>query len=68
MTHPDSPPGGGPGRADVNLRVLWPQWQGAGTSSVRELASEFPLTSADAGMPWGRPSWKRSCRRTTAPR
>jgi len=23
------------------LRLVWPQWQGAGTSSVRELAPEF---------------------------
>jgi hypothetical protein len=29
MTDPDSPPG--PGRDGVNLRLLWPQWQGAGT-------------------------------------
>jgi arginase len=68
MTDPGSPPGGSPGRDGVHLRLLWPQWQGAGTSSVRELASEFPLDVARrGGMPWARLSWKRSCRRTTAP-
>lgn len=30
----------------VTLRLLWPQWQGAGTSSVREFASEFPFDVA----------------------
>jgi hypothetical protein len=49
MTHPDSPPGGGPGRDGVNLRLLWPQWQGAGTSSVSELAPEFPFDVAQRG-------------------
>jgi hypothetical protein len=34
--------GRGPVRDGVTLRLLWPRWQGAGTSSVRELASEFP--------------------------
>jgi hypothetical protein len=28
------------------LRLVWPQWQGAGTSSVRSLASEFPFDVA----------------------
>ncbi|MCE3556398.1 arginase family protein [Pseudonocardia sp. RS11V-5] len=31
------------------LRLLCPQWQGAGTSSVRELASEFPFDVARRG-------------------
>ncbi len=53
MTHPDSPPGGGPGRDGVSLRLLWPQWQGAGTSSVRELASEFPFDVARRGYAVG---------------
>jgi hypothetical protein len=30
----------------TNLRLLWPQWQGAGTSSVREPAPEFPFDVA----------------------
>lgn len=53
MTHPDSPPGGGPGREGVSLRLLWPQWQGAGTSSVRELAPEFPFDVARRGYAVG---------------
>jgi hypothetical protein len=53
MTHPDSPPGSGSGRDGVNLRLLWPQWQGAGTSSVRELASEFPFDVARRGYAVG---------------
>ena len=53
MTHPGSPPSSGPGRDDVSLRLLWPQWQGAGTSSVRELASEFPFDVARRGYAVG---------------
>jgi arginase len=51
MAQPDSPPGSG--RDGVNLRLLWPQWQGAGTSSVRELASEFPFDVARRGYAVG---------------
>src|SRR5215831_18005717 len=53
MTHPDSPPGPGSGRDGVTLRLLWPQWQGAGTSSVRELAPEFPFDVARRGYAVG---------------
>ena len=53
MTYPDSPPGAGPGRDGVHLRLLWPQWQGAGTSSVRELAPEFPFDIARRGYAVG---------------
>jgi arginase len=53
MTHPDSPPGAGPGHDGVHLRLLWPQWQGAGTSSVRELAPEFPFDIARRGYAVG---------------
>lgn len=35
------------------LRLVWPQWQGAGTSSVRELASEFPFDVARRGYAVG---------------
>ncbi len=35
------------------LRLLWPQWQGAGTSSVRELAAEFPFDVARRGYAVG---------------
>jgi hypothetical protein len=38
---------------DVHLRLLCPQWQGAGTSSVRELASEFPFDVARRGYAVG---------------
>ena len=34
---------------DVHLRLIWPQWQGAGTSSVGAFASEFPLDVARRG-------------------
>jgi arginase len=34
----------------AHLRLLCPQWQGAGTSSVRELASEFPLRRGAARL------------------
>src|SRR5256885_16090664 len=39
--------------AGVTLRLLWPQWQGAGTSSVIELASEFPFGIARRGYAVG---------------
>ena len=35
------------------LRLVWPQWQGAGTSSVRELAPEFPFDVARRGYAVG---------------
>ena len=37
----------------VTLRLVWPQWQGAGTSSVRELAPEFPFEVARRGYAVG---------------
>jgi arginase len=49
MTDPGSPPG----RDGVHLRLVWPQWQGAGTSSVRELAPEFPFDVARRGYAVG---------------
>jgi arginase len=39
--------------AGVTLRLLWPQWQGAGTSSVRALALEFPFEVARRGYAVG---------------
>jgi hypothetical protein len=36
VTEPRSSRGSGAGGEGVTLRLLWPQWQGAGTSSVRE--------------------------------
>lgn len=41
------------GGGDGHLRLLCPQWQGAGTSSVRELASEFPFDVARRGYTVG---------------
>jgi hypothetical protein len=35
------------------LRLVWPQWQGAGTSSVRSLAAEFPFDVARRGYAVG---------------
>jgi len=35
------------------LRLLCPQWQGAGTSSVRQLAAEFPFEVARRGYAVG---------------
>src|SRR5262245_64403451 len=40
-------------RDGVTLRLLWPQWQGAGTSSVRGLTPEFPFTVARRGYAVG---------------
>jgi arginase len=42
--------GGGDGST---LRLVWPQWQGAGTSSVRSLAAEFPFHVARRGYAVG---------------
>lgn len=53
MAHPDSSPTGGSAHDDVNLRLLCPQWQGAGTSSVEAFASEFPLGVARRGYAVG---------------
>jgi arginase len=38
---------------DLNLRLIWPQWQGGGTPSVREYASEFPFDVARRGYAVG---------------
>jgi arginase len=38
---------------ETTLRLLCPQWQGAGTSSVRELAAEFPFDVARRGYAVG---------------
>jgi arginase len=37
----------------VTLRLLWPQWQGAGTASIQELAPEFPFAVARRGYAVG---------------
>jgi hypothetical protein len=51
--------------AEVNLRLVWPQWQGVGTVSVQQFASEFSLDVGRRGSAVGSCS-KRSCRRTSA--
>src|SRR5215472_1316226 len=53
MTDPGPSPEDAAARNGVTLRLLWPQWQGAGTSSVAELASEFPFDIARRGYAVG---------------
>ena len=36
-----------------HLRLIWPQWQGGGTASVRELAAEFPFDVGRRGYAVG---------------
>jgi arginase len=38
---------------EVNLRLVWPQWQGVGTVSVHQLASEFPFDVGRRGYAVG---------------
>ena len=40
-------------RVGQHLRLVWPQWQGAGTGSVRDLAPEFPFDIARRGYAVG---------------
>lgn len=42
-----------PGNGGTHLRLVWPQWQGGGTPSVRSLASEFPFEEARRGYAVG---------------
>ena len=51
--------------AAPHLRLVWPQWQGAGTESVRSLA--FPSISLGAATRLARKCCKRSCLSTIAP-
>src|SRR5512132_716874 len=46
MTEPRPSPSSDARAEGVTLRLLWPQWQGAGTSSVQALAPEFPFQVA----------------------
>lgn len=52
MANSESPTGR-PDRVGVNLRLVWPQWQGAGTASVKKLAAEFPFDVARRGYAVG---------------
>lgn len=38
---------------ETHLRLVWPEWQGAGTSSVRALVPEFPFDVARRGYAVG---------------
>jgi arginase len=53
MPHPSSSPTDGQEDDGVNLRLVWPQWQGGGTTSVETFASEFPLDVARRGYAVG---------------
>ncbi|WP_323099412.1 arginase family protein [Intrasporangium sp. YIM S08009] len=44
---------GRPATSGSHLRLLWPQWQGAGSDSVRRLAPEFPFDVARRGYAVG---------------
>jgi arginase len=55
-----------PTTAAPHLRLVWPQWQRAGTESVRSLAPEFPSTSLGAATRLARRCSKRSCLSTMA--
>jgi arginase len=39
--------------AAPHLRLVWPQWQGAGTESIHSLAAEFPFDIARRGYSVG---------------
>jgi arginase len=53
LTQSSSSSTGGAVQGGGNLRLIWPQWQGAGTSSVKEWASEFPFDVARRGYAVG---------------
>lgn len=53
MTEQRPSPRGDVDTDDVTLRLLWPQWQGADTSSVQALAPEFPFAVARRGYAVG---------------
>jgi len=37
----------------LTLRLVWPQWQGAGVESIRQFFSEIPLEEARRGYAIG---------------
>jgi arginase len=53
VTEPRPSPSSDASADEVTLRLLWPQWQGAGTSSVQALAPEFPFELARRGYAVG---------------
>ena len=46
-------PTGDPENGAVHLRLIWPQWQGAGSPSVHALAPEFAFEVARRGYAVG---------------
>ncbi len=42
-----------PSSPDTHLRLIWPQWQGAGTESVRAFSDRFPFDVARRGYAVG---------------
>ncbi|MFD5952085.1 arginase family protein [Streptomyces collinus] len=52
MPHPTTPADASRDEGD-HLRLVWPQWQGAGAGVVKELAPEFPLGVARRGYAVG---------------
>jgi hypothetical protein len=42
-----------PASRGISLRLVWPQWQGGGSPSVRQLAAEFPFEVAGRGYAVG---------------
>ncbi|MGW2051592.1 arginase family protein [Streptomyces sp. NPDC001858] len=52
MTHATAPVGTARS-AGGHLRLVWPQWQGAGAAVVKQLAPEFPLGIARRGYALG---------------
>ncbi|MFF5161435.1 arginase family protein [Streptomyces sp. NPDC000348] len=52
MFHATTPADPSHGEGD-HLRLVWPQWQGAGAAVVKELAPEFPLGVARRGYAVG---------------
>jgi arginase len=53
MSDHETTPNSRTGGDGATLRLLCPQWQGAGTSSVRDLAPEFPFDVARRGYAVG---------------
>lgn len=41
------------GPSNLTLKLIWPQWQGAGTSSVNALTSDLPADTARNSYAWG---------------
>jgi hypothetical protein len=66
VTQPNSATGAN--HDGVNLRLVWPQWQGGGHIQRQRARFGIPVGRRPPRLlPWVRQSSKRSCRRTTAP-